>query len=226
MTDYLRNSIRESACILVGILVLVLSCTESALAQATPGDCLSANEATLAQLVNNYRQAQGLAQIPVTVSLTAVAQWHVWDLDVNHPHGGQCNLHSWSDGALWTPVCYTADHANASGMWDKPREITANAYTGNGFEIAYWTTGIASPAGALSAWQNSSPHNDVILNAGIWQSYDPWPAMGVGMRAGYAVIWFGSTADPQGTINECGGTPTRQLTWGAIKALYHSNGSE
>jgi hypothetical protein len=226
MTGYMRNGIRESVCILVGVLALVFSCTEFALAQATPGDCLSEDEATLAQLVNDYRQAQDLAQMPVTVSLTAVAQWHVWDLDVNHPHGGQCNLHSWSDGALWTPVCYTADHANASGMWDKPREITANAYTGNGFEIAYWTSGIASPAGALSAWQNSSGHNDVILNAGIWQSYDPWPAMGVGMRAGYAVIWFGSTADPQGTINECDGTPTRQLTWGATKALYHSNDSE
>ena len=39
----------------------------------------------------------------------------------------------------------------------------------------------ATPQGALSAWQNSPAHNDVILNAGIWQSYNPWPAMGVGM---------------------------------------------
>ena len=38
-------------------------------------------------------------------------------------------------------MCYTADHANASGMWDKPREITGNAYGGNGFEIAYWSLG-------------------------------------------------------------------------------------
>jgi len=220
MTGNMRNGIRKLVGILVIVLALVFSSIEPALAQETPGDCLSPDEATLAQLMNNYRQAQGLAPISVTASLTAVAQWHVWDLDVNHPQGGECNLHSWSDGSLWTPVCYTADHANASGMWDKPREITTNAYTGNGFEIAYWTSGTASPAGALSGWQNSSGHNDVILNAGIWQSYNPWPAMGVGMRAGYAVIWFGSSADPQETITECGSTPTRQLTWGAIKALY------
>jgi hypothetical protein len=226
MTRNMCNGIRESAGILVGVLVLVFFSTGPVLAQATPGDCLSEDEATLAQLMNDYRQAQGLAPVPVTASLTAVAQWHVWDLDVNHPHGGECNLHSWSDGSLWTPVCYTADHANAAGMWDKPKEITADAYTAHGYEIAYWTSGTASPAGALSAWQNSSAHNDVILNAGIWQSYDPWPAMGVGMRAGYAVIWFGGTADPQGTITECGSTPTRQLTWGAIKALYRSQGSE
>jgi hypothetical protein len=220
MTGNMHKGIQESVGILVSVLALVLFSTGSVLAQETPGDCLSEDEATLAQLMNDYRTSQGLMPVPVTASLTAVAQYHAWDLDVNHPHGGECNLHSWSDGSLWTPVCYTADHANASGMWDKPREITANAYTGNGFEIAYWTSGTASPAGALSGWQNSSGHNDVILNAGIWQSFDPWPAMGVGMRAGYAVIWFGGMADPQGTIAECGSTPTRQLTWGAIKALY------
>ncbi len=226
MAGNMHHGNRKLVGILMGVLALVFFSTDFVLAQETPGDCLSTDEATLAQLMNDYRQAECLAPIPVTASLTAVAQWHVWDLDVNHPYGGECNLHSWSDGSLWTPVCYTADHANASGMWDKPREITANAYTGNGFEIAYWTSGTATPEGALSGWQGSSGHNDVILNAGIWESYNPWPAMGVGMRAGYAVIWFGGTADPQGTIPECDNIPTMQLTWGAIKALYHTQGSQ
>ena len=225
MTIYMRNSNRRSTCILLCVLTLASFCTGSAFAQPTPGECLSADEAMLVQLVNDYRQAEGLAPLKVTVSLTAVAQWHVWDLDVNAPQGGECNLHSWSDGPTWPPVCYTADHANASGMWDKPREITANTYTGNGFEIAYWTSGTATPEAALSGWQNSPGHNDVILNAGIWQTYDPWPAMGVGMRAGYAVIWFGSTTDPQGTINECGSTPARQTSWTTIKSLYRPGGS-
>ena len=226
MTGKLHHGNHGSTGILMGLLALLLVGAGPVLAQEDPGECLSADEAALAQLMNDYRQNQGLAPVPVTASLTAVAQWHVWDLDVNHPHGGECNLHSWSDGTLWTPVCYTADHANASGMWDKPREITADAYTGNGFEIAYWTSGTASPAGALSGWQNSSGHNDVILNAGIWQSYNPWPAMGVGMRGGYAVIWFGGIADSQGTIPECGSTPTSQVVWGSIKALYRSADSK
>jgi uncharacterized protein YkwD len=225
MTGNTRKRNRSSAFILVCVLAAGSLCTGSAFAQPTPGDCLSADEATLVQLVNDYRQAEGLAPLEVTVSLTTVAQWHVWDLDINHPQGGECNLHSWSDGPIWTPVCYTADHANASGMWDKPREITANAYSGNGFEIAYWTSGTATPEAALSAWQNSPGHNDVILNVGIWQAYDPWPAMGVGMSAGYAVIWFGNTSDPQGTINECGSTPSSQTSWTAIKSFYRTGGS-
>ena len=210
---------------LVALALLAFTAAPAA-AQGNPGECLSSDEAQLAQLLNDYRQANDLEPLPVTASLTAVAQWHVWDLDVNHPYGGECNLHSWSDGELWTPVCYTADHANASGMWDKPREITGNVYTGNGFEIAYWSSGTATPSGALSGWQGSPGHNDVILNNGIWQSYDPWPAMGIGMRAGYAVVWFGSTADPQGTITECGGADTHQVAWGAIKALYRSPASK
>jgi hypothetical protein len=226
MTGKLHQRIRESAGIFVGVLALAFFSTGPVFAQATPGDCLSADEATLAQLVNDYRQANNLEPIPVTTSLTAVAQWHVWDLDVNHPQGGDCNLHSWSDGSLWTPVCYTADHANAGGMWDKPREITQNAYMGNGFEIAYWSSGTATPAGALSGWQNSSGHNDVILNVGMWQSYDPWPAMGVGMRGGYAVIWFGGSVDQQGAIVECGSTAEAQITWGSIKALYRTDGGK
>jgi hypothetical protein len=214
------NGKRKMAAIHFGLLAFALFLIGPMIALAEPGECLSEDETTLAQLMNEYRVAEGLQPIPVTVSLTAVSQWHVWDLDVNQPTGGDCNLHSWSDGSLWTPVCYTADHANARGMWDKPREITANTYTGNGFEIAYWSSGTATPAGALSGWKNSSGHNDVILNAGIWASYNPWPAMGVGMRDGYAVIWFGDKSDSQGTIAECESTPTEQLTWGTIKALY------
>ncbi len=226
MTGKMHNRFHRSGIIFVITLLLLILNTQPLFAQENPGECLSEDEANLAQLINDYRQTQGLLPVPVTRSLTTVAQWHAWDLDVNHPYGGDCNLHSWSDGELWTPVCYTADHANASGMWDKPREITSNAYTGNGFEIAYWTSGTVSPEGALSGWQNSPGHNDVILNAGIWQSNNPWPAMGVGMRAGYAVVWFGPSADPQGTIPECGDIPSGQLTWGSIKALYHSTDSK
>jgi hypothetical protein len=188
-------------------------------AQTTPGECLSDNEATLADLLNDYREQNGLARVPVTVSLAAVAQWHVWDLSVNSPYSGQCNLHSWSDnGDLWTAVCYTDDHANAGGMWSKPGEITAGVYTGAGYEIAY--AGSSNPASALNAWKSSSAHNDVILNAGVWDQFSPWPAMGIGMLGGYAVVWFGDVADPQGTILPCDLTPVRSSTWGAIKALY------
>jgi len=220
MTGNMRNGIRKMVGLNFGFLVLAIFFTGPFFAHAEPGECLTEDEATLARLMNEYRVEQGLEPIPVTISLSAVAQWHVWDLDVNNPVGGECNLHSWSDGSLWTPVCYTPDHANASGMWEKPSEITSNTYTGNGFEIAYWSSGTATPSGALSGWKSSSGHNDVILNAGMWDRYNPWPAMGVGMLDGYAVIWFGDRSDSQGTIAECETTPTELMTWGTIKALY------
>jgi hypothetical protein len=209
-----RNLVQAAVC--VGTLIMLT--TGSAVAQTTPGDCLSDNEATLAQLINEYRAQNGLAAVPVTRSLTAVAQWHVWDLDVNRPYGGQCSIHSWSDQGIWTPVCYTLDHANAEGMWYKPREITSNVYPGIGFEIAY--QGSSDPRSALNGWKGSPSHNEVILNANAWAGYDPWPGMGIGMRNGFAVVWFGSTADPQGTVQACSITPVEASTWGAIKSLY------
>jgi hypothetical protein len=226
MNRNLHHRIFRSACNLVVFLALVAFSTPPLFAQGNPGDCLSEDEAQLGQLINAYRQSLSLQPIPVTVSLSAVAQWHVWDLDVNHPHGGDCNMHSWSDGDLWSPVCYTSDHANAAGMWNKPREITGNVYTGDGYEIAYWSSGTATPEGALSGWQGSPGHHDVIINAGIWQSFDPWPAMGVGMRDGYAVVWFGGQTDPQGSIPTCNNIPSGVLAWGSIKALYRSPSSQ
>ena len=155
----------------------------------------------LCKLVNEYRKEKGLPEIPLSTALMTVASHHVEDLGA-HPEiaGGNCNLHSWSDNPpLWNGCCYTSDHAKAQCMWDKPREITAswgaNAYKGNGYEDA--AAGSSSPAGALQQWKNSSAHNDVILNQGIWAAKSPWPALGCGMAGGYAVLWFGDTKDPQ-----------------------------
>jgi len=196
--------------VLCSLLLILSACSDDGPTQPANGgtettleECLSAEESELADLINAYRADNGLAAIPVTVSLTAVAHWHVWDLELNSPHGGSCNLHSWSDQGVWSAVCYTSDHAQAQGMWDKPREITEGEYTGNGYEIAYWSSGTATPSGALSGWQSSSGHNDVILNQGIWTGRDPWPAMGIGLRDGYAVVWFGDIADPQGNTGDC-----------------------
>jgi len=195
---------------LLGCVVMVSACSDDdptepggGVMQTTMDECLSPQEAELAELINAYRADNGLAAIPVTVSLTEVAHWHVWDLDTNSPHDGSCNLHSWSAQDAWSAVCYTPDHAQAQGMWDKPREITEGAYSGNGYEIAYWSSGTATASGALAGWKSSSGHNEVILNQGIWAGRNPWPAMGIGIRAGYAVVWFGDITDPQGSAHSC-----------------------
>lgn len=168
------------------------------------GPSFSAESVQLCQLVNAYRQQKGLPAVPLSVALMTVAADHVGDM-VAHPEAatGTCNLHSWSTGSsVWQGCCFTADFAAAQCMWDKPKQITAswgpNAYTAYGYEDA--AAGTSDPATALSLWKSDPPHDDVILNNGIWAQKAPWPAMGCGMAGGYASLWFGDAADTQTVV--------------------------
>lgn len=169
-------------------------------AKPTPGHVVySDDERELYRLMMAYRAEKGLAEIPLSPSLTTVARTHVEDLLELRPDGESCNLHSWSDGKAWTGGCYTRDHAQAKLMWDKPRELTS--YPGNGYEIAvgYYGTGASrrslTPARALESWKGSSGHNAVMINEGKWADAD-WQAVGVGINGEYATVWFGKEPDP------------------------------
>jgi Cysteine-rich secretory protein family len=154
----------------------------------------------LVHLINDHRKQNGLAEILISSSLMAVALQHVVDLDTYHPENlcaPSGNLHSWSTHGNWhgTPgkgawkgCCYSGDHANAACMWEKPKEI-AN-YPDFGYEIAHWESGTATAQSALASWKTSPPHNDVLLNKGIWQNRN-WRALGVAWRGHYACAWFG-----------------------------------
>jgi hypothetical protein len=193
-----------------------------------PGTCLNAEEEKLVQLVNQYRVAHGLQQIPVSYSLTTVGQWHVQDLNTNHPdtgtgyQGQSCNMHSWSNWhpALWNAMCYTPDHHEAREMWDKPKQISQGAYQGTGYEIAYFTSGQVTAEAALAGWQGSTPHRDVILEQDIWSGKN-WPAMGVGLYLHYAVIWFSETSDTRGmtACQSTGGSAGTTLLIPVLKLL-------
>lgn len=153
---------------------------------------LSMEEKKLFDLIMAYRKEKGLTAIPYSKSLTFVAQTHVKDLVNNRPDKGNCNAHSWSSNGNWTACCYTPDHAQANCMWVKPRELTS--YLGNGFEIAFITSGEASAINALNSWKKSSGHNAVIINQGIWKNSN-WNAIGIGLFKGFAVVWFGQEYD-------------------------------
>ncbi len=153
---------------------------------------LTDEERKLYNIIMEYRKEKGLPHIPLSKSLTFVAQTHVKDLQTSGLENSTCNMHSWSSNGRWTSCCYTRDHANASCMWNKPRELTI--YKGNGYEIAYGSYGAsASAEGALKGWKGSSGHNNVIINQGIW--YDQWNAIGIGLFKGFAVVWFGKETD-------------------------------
>jgi uncharacterized protein YkwD len=177
-----------------------------------PGTCLTAEENSLARLINDYRKSVGLPPAPISKSLTMVAQYHVQDLQSNYPNQGSygkdsrgiaCNMHTWSAKGTWNPVCYTPDHKYAEGMWLKPKEITRGAYSDYGYEIsaAYWGKNITAQD-ALNMWKSSAGHNSVIVEQGGW-SGRKWPAMGIGISQTYAVVWFSSTSDPQGSVSTC-----------------------
>lgn len=177
------------------------------------GTCLSATEGELARLVNEYRASLGLPPMLISKSLTLVAQQHAWD-SVNNsnawpapPAGKTCNMHSWSGNVnpalqqgTWTANCYTSDHANAQGMWNKPGEIAG--FPGEGVENSFASSGTASAVGALTAWKNSPGHNNVITQQGGW---GPMASMGVGVLNGVAHLWMSSTLDPVGEAPLCSG---------------------
>ncbi len=161
---------------------------------------INLEEQKLYNLIMEYRESIGLPVIPLSGSLTFVAQTHVKDLQTKGLVNETCNLHSWSSNGSWTSCCYTSDHAKASCMWGKPRELTN--YKGDGYEISYGSYGMsASAEGALNSWKGSSGHNAVIINQGIW-SDNYWKAIGIGISNGYAVVWFGTEVDyaPKPTV--------------------------
>ena len=185
--------------------------------------CLSDEEQKLARLIHDYRSQHGLASTSITYSLTQVAKVHVRDLYENFlitmpPSPSlRCNLHSWSSKGSWTPVCYRPDHALAAAMWNKPREITANVYTGNGYELAYWSSIPATASRILTGWQHSPSHQAVLLETGGWQQ-KRWPAMGIGIHGQFAAVWFGDRPDPQGLVLPCHATSGADVVSPAVPA--------
>src|SRR5688572_21947522 len=98
-----------------------------------PGPTISARSLELANAINQYRAKNGLQAIPVSKSLSHVAEAHVKDLHDSPKVAATCNGHSWTNKGPWTACCYTSDHAQAKCMWSKPAELSA--LKGTGFEI-------------------------------------------------------------------------------------------
>lgn len=155
-------------------------------AKADPSDRLT-------DLIFEYRAQNGLPAIPVSPSMSAVAAQHVADLE-RYPPAGQCSAHSWSANPGWSACCYTRDHAQAHCMWDKPREITHGAYTGQGFEIVCTSEDRMTAETAMDCWRHSARHHAVLLNRDAWRDIT-WRALGIRLSQHYAVLWLGTAPD-------------------------------
>lgn len=144
--------------------------------------------------VNKYRVEHGLRKVSASTTLNKVAALHVRDLQENRPDAGNCNMHSWSEEGDWSACCYKDIDAEASCMWNKPREISGFRYDSNGYEVAAWLSDSMHVEAAIQLWQQSAGHNAVILNKGAWSTLR-WKAIGAAMSENYAVVWFGTRRD-------------------------------
>ena len=180
-----------------------VSTQETQVIEALKAMGLTEKEAKLYYMINAYRESLGLPKLSFSKSLTEVARAHVRDSNTYTPEnqvdsrGMQGNLHSWSANGSWTPVVYTSDHHYMYDMWSKPREITN--YTGNGYEISSWSSGMISPERALNLWKNSQGHNSIMTTQITGDAdWSDLKTMGVSIDGHYAHVWFGSDADPDG----------------------------
>lgn len=148
-------------------------------------------EKLLYNLIMAYRAEQGKPEIPLSKSLTYVAQLHVRDLAA-HKVTPPYTLHSWSKNGPWEGVRYTANHRHARLMWNKPKELTN--YPGDGFEITFSKKGGANAKSAFESWKSQKSVEAIMLNSGNWETIK-WRAIGVGIFDNYAVIWFGDRED-------------------------------
>ena len=147
----------------------------------------------LADLINDYRAQSGLARIPLSSKLTAVATLHARDLHDNAPHDKYGSLHSWSTSEKWRGGPFKRDDATTHAvMWDKPKDLFA--YSGYGFEIA--VKDARDAAHALATLQASKLHDDVLRNDGVWADKRwNWRALGAVFHQGFACAWFGDKPD-------------------------------
>jgi uncharacterized protein YkwD len=177
---------------LLGFLLLVTTAFNPA--PDIPEVCLSKEERKLYDLIMEYRKSKNLEPIPLSAKLTYVAQTHARDLSDHYEFNpkNKCNPHSWSEKGKWTSCCYTNDHKKASCMWTKPQELAG--YSGNGFEIAYYSSLGASAQEGIDGWKISPGHNPLLINSGSWSKVK-WQAIGVGIYKEYGLVWFGEAPD-------------------------------
>lgn len=159
------------------------------------GRCLTAEEFRLYSLINNHRRSLSLPALPLSATLTTVAQSHAFDSHTNSPSNGVCNLHSWSNRcADWTGVCYTGGPGSAQAMWRKPREFNSG-FAQDGYEISAWFSAGQNAALAMGQWLRSPSHEAILSQRGQW---GPFASVGVGIHGNFAHAWFSNGYEGRG----------------------------
>lgn len=182
----------------ISLVVLGLGASVSVWSAETPDEVTLTPEAKLlADMLNDYREENGLDRIPLSKSLTHVAQVHVTDLNLHYDRNTGCNVLSWSDQGDWTPCCVTDDPARLKCMWDKPKQLSSYKTMGieMGLEIF---VGRMRPSIAFHSYidpKNNSYY--VLLNKKEWGRVK-YKAMGIALQGRFVAVWFGMKTDKEG----------------------------
>lgn len=150
------------------------------------GDGWEPEEEQLYNLINQYRSQYDLPPVPRSASLTLLANRHV--LDIAHNIGYL--THSWSD------CPYDPDDRDTLSCSSWSPQRLGTRYRGRAYENAHYNSRGATAASALRGWQDSPPHNALILNLSNWRN-NRWRAMGIGIYQQYVVLWVGEERDPE-----------------------------
>lgn len=182
-------------------LIFSLKLTYTIAQKTLPEDlCVSEKEYRLYELINSLRTVSDMPAIKLSASMTYVAQTHAKDLVENHPDTSICNLHSWSDKGKWTACCYQNYVLKRECMWNKPKELTPYKY--RGYELAFASEEEINPDSLMQLWLSIPEVQDMFLNKGAYQK-KKWLAVGVGIKEGYACVWFGQVTDKLKAPKRC-----------------------
>lgn len=156
------------------------------------GDEISQQEKELHQIVNEYRAKNNLPKIPLSDSLSIVANRHLLDLAKN--------LKSLTHG--WSNCPFDLKNQNTwNCVFESPKRLNVG-YSGNGYENLYRNLeGNATPVLALEAWKKSEMHNSLLLNLNNWKDTQ-FDAFGMAVSGEYIALWFGSKASNSNNLNE------------------------
>lgn len=147
------------------------------------GDEISSEEQQLVNLINQYRKENKISEIPISKSLSALANRHLLDLQINVKY----LTHGWSN------CPYDIRNKETwNCVMEAPKRLNID-FNGIGFENLYRNLNAnATPILALEGWKKSPLHNSLILNLENWNSQS-WEAIGVSIRGQFAAIWVGTS---------------------------------
>jgi uncharacterized protein YkwD len=162
------------------------------------GYCMTTDEQSLLQMINNYRALNGLAQLVAVQTLGASSDYHSLDMATNNYMS-----HTLFDGTTWS------------------QNMTNFGYPTGGWRGENLAGGYPTPQGAFEGWKASTGHNATMLDPSA-------KAIGIGYayNANASLDWYWTTDFGDKITSAavlCGGNPVPTATSTSAPAPTSTN---